>query len=200
MQKYLTSNNVWIRFISLLALTIMIFLIAWVIGYYVLPEGILRGKFAGAALAGDSAADSLLKEFMRIAVINLVMLTPILAGNRVFKHKQIPLGYVVPIMWGLIYALVIGTNSTTIAMPERMAPSLQVLKRSGLYEISAYGLVAVATYGISTYRVIRFFPPESEKITPAPRLMQAIHWPALATAVVLLMAANLWEAYQIIRL
>ncbi len=200
MHKYLVSENAWIRFISLLSVTLSLFVIAWVIGYYLLPEGFLRGKFAGAALAGETAAESLTKEFFRIAVINLVMLAPILAGNWVFKHKEIPLGYAVPVLWGVIYALIIGTNSTTIPMPERMAPSLQVLTRSGLYEIGAYALAAAATYGISAYRVIRFYPPESEKIMPAPRLLYAIHWPALATAILLLMAANLWEAYQIVRL
>ena len=200
MHKYLASDNAWIRFISLLSVTLILFVIAWVIGFYLLPEGFLRGKFAGAALAGETAAESLTKEFLRIAVINLVMLAPIMAGNWVFKHKEIPLGYVVPIVWAVIYAVVIGTNSTTIPMPERMAPSMQVLARSGLYEISAYALAAAATYGISAYRVIRFYPPESEKIMPAPRLLHAIHWPALATAILLLMAANLWEAYQIVRL
>lgn len=176
------------------------FLIAWVIGYDLMPEGVLRGKFAGAALAGETAADSLIKEFVRIAAINLVMLVPILAGNWVFLHKEIPLGYVVPVVWAVIYAVVIGTNSTMIAMPERMAPSLQVLRRSGLYEISAYVLVAAASYGVSAYRVIRFYPPESEKIMPAPRWLEAIDWQAMFIAIVLLLAANLWEAYQIISL
>jgi len=180
MHKYLASDNAWIRFISLLSVTLILFVIAWVIGFYLLPEGFLRGKFVGALLAGETAAESLTKEFLRIAVINLVMLAPIMAGNWVFKHKEIPLGYVVPIVWAVIYAVVIGTNSTTIPMPERMAPSMQVLARSGLYEISAYALAAAATYGISAYRVIRFYPPESEKIMPV--------------------AANLWEAYQIVRL
>lgn len=98
MHKYLVSENAWMRFISLLSVTLLLFLIAWVIGYNLLPEGFLRGKFAGAALAGETASESLTKEFLRIAVINLVMLAPILAGNWVFKHKEIPLGYAVPVL------------------------------------------------------------------------------------------------------
>jgi len=200
MKKFLNSPGVWVRFLSLLMLMMLIFLICWVIGYYVLPEGILRGKFASAALVGDRAADTFLAEFTRIAVVNLVMLLPIVAGNWVFKHKEIPLGYVIPLAWGAIYALIIGTNSTSIAMPERLAPSLMILTRSGLFEISAFVLAAAATSGISAYRVIRFVPPESEKVTPAPMLLKAIHWPALIIAIMLLLAANAWEAYQIVQL
>jgi len=200
MKKFLNSRGVWVRFLSLLMLMMLIFLICWVIGYYVLPEGILRGKFASAALVGDRAADTFLAEFTRIAVVNLVMLLPIVAGNWVFKHKEIPLGYVIPLAWGAIYALIIGTNSTSIAMPERLAPSLMILTRSGLFEISAFVLAAAATSGISAYRVIRFVPPESEKVTPAPMLLKAIHWPALIIAIMLLLAANAWEAYQIVQL
>ncbi len=200
MKKYLASDRVFVRFVSLLMLTMLIFLGFWMIGYYLLPEGILRGKFASAALVGDSAADTFIAEFSRIAVVNLMMLAPIVAGNFIFKHKEIPLGYVIPVIWGGIYALIIGTNSTSIAMPERMSPSLMILTRSGLYEISAYVLAAAATFGISAYRVIRFIPPESEKITPAPLLKNAIHWPALMIAIMLLLVANAWEAFQLMQL
>jgi hypothetical protein len=199
MKKYLASDHVFVRFVSLLMLTMLIFLGFWMIGYYLLPEGILRGKFASAALVGDSAADTFIAEISRIAVVNLMMLSPIVAGNWIFKHKEIPLGYVIPVIWGGIYALIIGTNSTSIAMPDRMAPSLMVLTRSGLYEISAYVLTAAATFGISTYRVIRFIPPESEKITPVPILLKTICWPALMIAIMLLLAANAWEAFQLIQ-
>jgi hypothetical protein len=199
MINYLTSTRVWVRFISLFMLTMLIFLMCWVIGYYALPEGILRGKFASAALVGDRAADTFLAEFTRIVLVNVVMLMPIVAGNRVFKHKEIPLGYVIPLAWGAIYALIIGTNSTSIAMPERLTPSLMIFTRSGLYEIGAFVLAAAATSGISAYRVIRFVPPESEKITPAPMLLKVIHWPALMIAIMLLLAANAWEAYQIVQ-
>jgi hypothetical protein len=200
MKKYLASDRVFVRVVSLLMLTMLIFLGCWMIGYYLLPEGILRGKFASAALVGDSAADTFIAEFSRIAVVNLMMLAPIVAGNWIFKHKEIPLGYVIPVIWGGIYALIIGTNSTSIAMPVRMAPSLMVLERSGLYEISAYVLAAAATFGISAYRVIRFIPPESEKITPAPIFLKAICWPVLMIAIMLLLAANAWEAFQLMQL
>ncbi len=200
MKKYLASDRVFVCFLSLLMLTMLIFFSSWVIGYYLLPEGILRGKFASAALVGDSAADTFIAEFSRIAVVNLMMLAPIVAGNWIFKHKEIPLGYVIPVIWGGIYALIVGTNSTSIAMPERMAPSLMILTRSGIYEISAYVLAAAATFGISAYRVIRFIPPESEKISPAPRLKIAIHWPALVIAILMLLTANAWEAYQIVKM
>lgn len=200
MKKYLTSTSVWVRFLSLFMLMTLIFLMCWVIGYYALPEGILRGKFASAALVGDRAADTFLAEFTRIAVVNVVMLLPIVAGNWVFKHKEIPLGYVIPLAWGAIYALIIGTNSTSIAMPERLAPSLMILTRTGLYEFSAFILAAAATSGISAYRVIRFVPPQSEKIIPTPRIFDAIHRPALMIAIMLLLAANAWEAYQIVQL
>lgn len=56
MQRLLMHRRLAVRFASLLALGLLILALAWALGYWVLPVGVLRGRNAAAALAGESAA------------------------------------------------------------------------------------------------------------------------------------------------
>lgn len=200
MTAFFKSENISARFLALLAAVAALFVVTWYISYSLLPEGILRGRTASAALAGDSAAPNVYLEFLRIFLLNMFMLLVIAAANRILVIHGFPLGYLPPIILSVLYAITLGTNSFTIPMAQPMAPSLEVLSRSGVYEITAYALIAVSTDTIGMYRFIRLFPPDSEPISPAPSLMDNIHWPGMVLAFIVLAAANLWEAYQILEL
>jgi hypothetical protein len=200
MAKYLCNEKFWIRFLSYFGVSTLIFLIVWTASYFFLPEGIIRGKSA-TVIVGDEAARSFFKEFLRIAAYNLfISMMLIFAANWIFKVGCYPLGYLLPIYFVILYAIVLGTNSFAILLPERMAPSLAVFRRSGIYEIIAFILMATATYGISSYRVLSFIPPKSEEIKPKPKFSQDINWVGFIAAILLLLAANAWEAYQIVYL
>jgi hypothetical protein len=139
-------------------------------------------------------------EFARIALINLIPIGVAIAANRLLLIDGFPLGYLPPLLWAASYAITLGTNSFTIPMPSRMAPSFRVLTRSGPYEIGAYILMAAATYALPTYRAKRLIPPDSEPIDPTPGWVQSIDWLGFALALLLLLGASLWEAYQIVTL
>ena len=95
----------------------------------------------------------------------------------------------------------LGTNSFSIPLPERMAPSLAVFGRTGLYEIAAYVLIAVATYSLPLYKAKRFFPPKSEPIIPKPKFSLTLkQWVGLGLAIAVLLVANAREAYMIVSL
>jgi len=197
---YLCHKKLWVRFLSYFSILILIFLILWTVSYYFLPEGVLRGKTA-TVVTGNQAAESFLLEFLRIAIYNLfISIVLIIAANWIFKVGCYPLGYLLPIYFSILYAITLGTNSFAIPLPERIMPTFAVLKRSGIYEIMAFVLMATATYGISAYRVKQFIPPKSEEIMPKPNIFKNIDWVGFIIAILLLLAANAWEAYQIVYL
>ncbi|WP_324669347.1 hypothetical protein [Geochorda subterranea] len=71
MHALLTHRSVWVRFGALWVLAAAVCLVAWSLGYAVLPEGVLRGRIPTQALAGG--AESLptpLAEWARIFGLN----------------------------------------------------------------------------------------------------------------------------------
>lgn len=200
MKRLLRHERWYVRSLSLLGLTTVLFVLAWTVSYYLLPEGILRGRSGAAVLAGEEAAASFTLEFLRIAAINLVMMGMLIYANRLLRVSGYPLGYLLPLMWSISYAATLGTNSFSIPLPEPMPPSLAVLSRSGPYEIAAYVLAAAATYGVSANRFKRLIPPDSEPIEPKPRFARNVDWLGLALGIAVLVTANAYEAYMIVSL
>jgi len=201
MKRLLCHERLYVRFLALFGLGVVLFTLAWTLSYYFLPEGVLRGRTGSAMLAGDEAAGSFLAEWLRIVALNLAAGSLIVVANRIYRYKGFPLGYLIPLVWLTLYAICLGTNSFSIPLPERMAPSLAVFGRSGLYELAALTLVAVATYSINLYEVTRFIPPTYEPITPTPKLALTVEqWVGLALAIAVLLTANAREAYMIVTL
>lgn len=201
MKRLLCHERLYVRFLALFGLGIVLFTLAWTLSYYFLPEGVLRGRTGSAILAGDEAAGSFIAEWLRIAALNLMAGSLIVLSNRIYRYKGYPLGYLIPLAWLTVYAAFLGSNSFSIPMPERMAPSLAVLGRTGLYEMAAFTLVAVATYSINLYKVTRFIPPTYETVTPKPKFsLTCEQWVGLGLAIVVLLAANAREAYMIMAL
>lgn len=200
MSNLLNHNSLFFRFLSLFGLGLALFLAAWIFSFHFLPEGVIQGRTAAAALAGSEASDNFLSEFLKIFTLNTFMIFIIIAANRILVIGKFPLGYLPPLLLAAMYAITLGTNSFSIPLPERMVPSLDVLGRSGPYEIIAYMLIAVSTYNLPTSKFKRLIPPDSEPITPTPPFFKNINWLGVVLAIALLISANMWEAYQIISL
>ena len=201
MKRLLCHERLYVRFLALFGLGAVLFTLAWTLSYFFLPEGVLRGRTGAAMLVGDEAADSFLAEWLRIMAVNLMAGSLIVLANRIYRYKGFPLGYIIPLVWLTIYAIFLGTNSFSIPLPERMAPSLAVFGRTGLYEIAAYTLVAVATYSINLYEVTRFIPPTYEPVTPKPKFSLTLEqWVGFSLGIAILLTANAREAYMIMTL
>jgi hypothetical protein len=201
MKHLLLHRTLLIRFFSLYSLASVLFLVMWALAYFLLPEGVLRGRTGAQLLAGSQAADSFLAEWLRIAAINLAVGTVFVVGPNFVRSHGYPMGYATPLAWAIIYAVYLGTNSFTFPLPEgKMPPSLAVLGRSGPYEIAAYILAAVATYSLPKYEIKGRWPRERiESISPAGRLaLTEERWLGLVVAVIVLLVASAWEAYQIV--
>ncbi len=201
MKSLLVHERLHIRFMALFGIGAGLFLLTWTLSYLALPEGILRGRTGSALLAGDAAASSFLAEWLRIAILNLLAGSTIVLANRIFRYRGLPLGYVIPLAWFTLYAICLGTNSFSIPMPERMAPTLAIFGRTGLYEMAAFTLIAATTHSITLYEVTRFIPPASMPIIPKPKLsLSSKQWFGLGLGIAILVAANAREAYMILAL
>ncbi len=200
MKHFLGNDRVIIRFISLYVLGLVLFFISWTIAYYLLPESILRGFGALGKLAGDKAADSMGREFIQILGLNLIGVSFIIIGNYILRVKYFPFGYLVPLAWMIMYGATLGTNSFSIQLEEAMAPTLAVFSRSGLYEMMAGVLLAVATNSIS----VNYSESISSKSKPIPKdkrvHLKKEQWIAVGIAILILAGAALREAYMIVNL
>jgi hypothetical protein len=201
MRRLLLHRRLYVRFLSLYALCAALFLMAWAVSYLMLPDGVLRGRTGAQLLAGSEAGDSFLAEWLRITAINLTVGVLFVVAPNLLRSHGYPLGYATPLAWAILYAIYLGTNSFTLPLPEgRMPPSLAVLGRSGPYEIGAYILAAVATYSLPRFELKgRFFRERIESVSSSDRsALTKEQWAGIAVAVIILLAANAWEAHQIV--
>ncbi|WP_135826851.1 stage II sporulation protein M [Halorussus ruber] len=142
---YLNHDDPVVRFASFWAVCAALFAAAWYVGYYLLPEGLLRSSTAASAL--PAYAGSVWAEFLTIFAWNLGVCLLVVAANT-FRSVRTPLGYLVVVVNWVQGAVVWGTGSLAVETA-RFAPSLSVaLGRSGVYELTAYVAVAVATRGV----------------------------------------------------
>jgi hypothetical protein len=133
-----------VRLVALWALCGTLFTVAWYVGYHLLPAGLLAG---GGASVLPEYAGSVTAEFLTIMAWNLGFALVVVGANT-FRSVRTPMGYLVVLVLWVQGALVWGTDSLAISAG-RLAPSLSVaLGRSGLYELTAFVAVAVATRGV----------------------------------------------------
>lgn len=196
---YVNHDDVLVRVAALWGLCASLFLVAWTVAYYALPEGLLRGRSAAAVIADP--AGSLPAEFATIFAWNLGVCVLIIAANT-FRSVRTPMGYLVVLVVWLQGAVVWGTNSLLI-QTGRLAPSLSVvLGRSGGFELTAYVGVAVATRGVLVWhqRTTPRWREEFERLySPRDWTVSRRELAVLAASLLMLAAANYREAVMIQR-
>jgi hypothetical protein len=194
--KYLLNDKLLIRFGSFFGVVLVLFLLAWTIGYFFLPEGILLGKSASQALAGsDLAGGSVWLEWLRILALNLAMMAFFVAANLLRANGNVPLGYVAVAVNAVLFGVIIGTNSFTLSQGAKIPPSLGILGSSGIYEIAAYVLAVAATVSISKYRLIGKWG-EKMSLPKIPSMVREQNVGMLLAVAVLAVACG-WEAVQV---
>ena len=199
LMEYLSHPNALVRFGSLIAVGTVIFLLAWCIGYYLLPEGTFHSgadaHMARAQLTGQ--AISVFEEWTRIFGANLLVALIILLGSFLIKVNGLSFGYFAFFYNVIGYGLFIGTNSFAIPYPERLAPSFEILSRGGPYEMLALALLAVASYFWPLFQVKRIFFTGPERVeSPVRFSWKDAIWVVLGLCI--LMAANWIEATMVV--
>ena len=193
--KFLFNDSIIVRFISLFVIGAILFTTVWYLSYHLLPEGLMRGKTGAAIIIGSDAAPTMLEEWGKIVLYNLVALFVIVLINFIRFRDRFPLGYITPLGLIALYAVFLGTNSFSMPMPEPMAPSLAIFGRGGPYEMIAYMLVAVATYNQSRIALTE----EILRISPVPR-MSLEQWAGVGLAIAMILLAGWREAAMIMAL
>ncbi len=198
MNKYAFNNRLHIRFIFMLALASLVFTGVWFISFHYLPEGLLQSQRGLNSLVRENAPN-LFTEWLQISGVNLIPMVLIILFNRLIIINKIPLGYLIPLVNVILYGVFLGTNSFALPLAEPMAPSLQVLTRSGPYEMMAFLLMAVSTHSVSLFEIRKLFATNPKKIVPRSNLvLSKEQWFGVIVALGLLLGAGLREAYMIV--
>lgn len=150
-----TDDNVYKRIGWMYVSFFVLFVPVTVLSFYLLPEGILRGKHP--IISALEFSPNLWTSTLQIFGYNLIP-TFIIIGvsllaqqSRLSREKFVPIGYTV--FWGLtvLFAVFVGTWSLeviTTAPPlhHRLVRILDVFHHAGLLEFSAYLLAAVTSF------------------------------------------------------
>jgi hypothetical protein len=133
------------------------------VGYYLLPEGLLRES--PLTFAGEIAAkpEGFWAQFGLTLLFNLGLVTVVSMGANLQRVRGIPMGYFVLAVLGVVGGLVTGTDSyvaddlSRYTVLEGMALGLSI----GGVEMLAYTIVIASTvkFGIYQYRSLADWKP-----------------------------------------
>lgn len=127
---------------------------AYLIGFYFLPEGFMRGSPQTAAARLADSAQSFGMEFALTLLINLGIVSLLGILLNLNQVRGFPTGYVYPLVLGVTGGLIAGTNSftasnlTQYSVWEGMALSLGI----GNLEMLGYICVIAATVKLGIYQ------------------------------------------------
>ena len=138
------------RVLFLYGLYTIVHNLALAAGYYLLPEGFMRGS-PQVVLAGAVATGSFWSEFGLTLLTNVVLTAGLAVLLNLTQVKGTPTGYVMPVSLGIVTGLVLGTNSFAANdLKQYNAWEGTALGLSiGGVETFAYMLVIAATAGIA---------------------------------------------------
>jgi hypothetical protein len=160
------QENVFKRVLWLYGLYSLLNIISFLSGYYLLPEGFMRGSPYSAIGAFVASATSFWGEFGLTLLFNLGTVIVVCILTNLQQLKGIPIGYIVPIVLGITSGLVSGTNSFAASDLKQfnawdgMALGMSI----GGVEMLAYVLVISATANIGLYNYGSLLQWEGEKI------------------------------------
>lgn len=148
------SETVWKRVLWLYGLYMLLSNAAYLAGYYLLPEGFMRGSPQVGIGRLVGSATSFWGEFGLTLLFNLGLVVIIGVLLNLNQVRGFPTGYVVLISLGLVSGLISGTNSFAASdlrlynAWDGMALGLSI----GGVEMLAYILVIAATAGLGVYQ------------------------------------------------
>ncbi len=168
----------------------VLFWSAWWLGYRWLPEGALQGKAMAANLPLEALP--LLPRMAAIFLWNALWAAAFAGAANLLRIRRLPLGFVPVLALWTLYGLFLGTNSFSTPLPVRPAPSPELaLQRAGVFELTAYTLMAGATVNLARWRQEGWLTGRVRRLTPLP--LQRQNWVLLALAAVLLAGAAIRE-------
>jgi hypothetical protein len=160
------TENVFKRVLWLNGLYSLLNLLSFLAGYYLLPEGFMRGSPYTAIGSLVASTSSFWSELGLTLLFNLGTVFVVCILTNLQQVKRIPVGYVVPVTLGIISGLISGTNSFSNSdlklfnAWDGMALGMSI----GGLEMLAYVLVISATANIGLYNYESLSQWNGEKI------------------------------------
>jgi hypothetical protein len=160
------QENVFKRILWLYGLYSLLNFVFFLSGYYLLPEGFMRGSPYSAIGSWVASATSFWGEFALTLLFNLGIVIVVCILTNLQQLKGIPMGYVVLVVLGIVSGLVSGTNSFSASDLKQfnawdgMALGMSI----GGVEMLAYVLVISATANIGLYQYKSLWQWHGEKI------------------------------------
>jgi hypothetical protein len=156
-----TQDGVLKRVLLLYGLFMLLSNAAYVLAYYFLPEGFLRGSSVQAT-ARVAATGAFWSQMALTFLINLGLLLVLSVWVNLFQIRGFPLGYLWPIVTAVQSGVVAGTNSfllsdlTKVKVRDGMALSLSIggLEFLGCILVIA-STVSIAVYHFSSWTQLR---------------------------------------------
>lgn len=196
--RLLTSDNALEREVTALALGNVLLFAAWYLAYWVLPEGMLRGKTGASLISGMMSESNLLVLMAQILLWNAVIaygLTPLAAK---YIIGRFPLAYLIGLGNCVLFGLYLGTNSLGHTYPTVPRPSWTIYQGTGPWEIAAYLSVAAALARRYEVRQESLWTFQGERVRPSAPRLEAGEWALLALSAILLLATAWLEARKVV--
>jgi len=127
---------------------------SYLFGFYLLPQGFMRGSPQVAVGGAVAEASAFWSQLVLTVLFNLVLMSGLAVILNLNRVKTLPAGYLIPIVLGITGGLISGTNSfaasdlTRYNAWEGMALGLSI----GGLEMLAYVLVVAATANLTVYQ------------------------------------------------
>jgi hypothetical protein len=171
-----TQDSVFKRILCLYGLSTLLFNASFLVGYYLLPEGFIRGSPLMAAGELVASTQSFWPQFGLTLLFNVGLITVFGVGANLQQVRNFPAGYLIPIFLGIGGGLVVGTNSfiasdlSRYSVRDGMALGLSI----GELEMLAYIITVASTvkFGIYQYRSLVDWKPTKVKRLRDVRLSQ----------------------------
>jgi len=160
------KDNVFKRVLWLYGLYSLLNLASFLTGYYLLPEGFMRTSPYSAIGSLVASAPSFWSEFGLTLLFNLGTVFVACILTNLQQIRRVPVGYIVPIVLGVVSGLVSGTNSFAASdlksfnALDGMALGMSI----GGLEMLAYVLVIAATANIGLWNYASLRQLNGEKI------------------------------------
>ena len=151
------QDSVFKRILWLYGLYTLLFNVCFVFGYYLLPEGFMRGSPQTAAGEIVASAESFWPQFGLTLLFNLGIMTTIAVVANFNQVKGFSAGYLIPIFLGITGGLIVGTNSfiaDNLDHYSNVREAMALGQTIGGLETLGFILVIASTvkYGVYQYR------------------------------------------------
>jgi hypothetical protein len=152
-----TQEGVFKRILWLYGIYTLLFDICFVLAFYFLPEGFMRGSPQTTAGEVVAKTESFWTQFGLILLFNLGIYAVIAVMANFNQVKGFPVGYLIPIVLAITQGLIVGTNSFVSDNLDRYSNVREAMalgKTIGGVETLGFILVIASTvkYGVYQYR------------------------------------------------